>query len=539
MDAKYARARAGLAALVLLGTLTQGCDDEDKDKNPAAHVDAGGCPPPADEDSGAPPMQDAGSEDAGALASLSCKIAVIGGGAGGLHTAFRLAEKVPEDVCLFEKENRLGGRIYDVSKDGKADSPRIGVGARRLLDEQPILKNLAAELGIEYAAPVEYDDVIRARGVTGYSSDELNAAAYPTLPDDADYETTLYEQLMALTDVGKYPDLHSYGQATIGAEGFQFLKDMSRFRADFEYPVDARGYMDYFNEEWTIGTYLYPKGGMSEFIRGMEAKARDAGVRIYLEEPALSIDRDGTKYVVSTPSHRVTAEKLVIGVDAGAFRKVQGKVAEDLIATEQFDQLIGVKVATITQWWPSAWWESGITGHEGVRRGRTTESCINVIEIPTDPYGGPQMVTRSVYDDDMACVAMWEQYIQQGNIEAIEAEILRGLKQLFPDATIPAPDKTFAHIWENAWYWQKAGSPFTNLEIAQWAVEPLSGEAISMVGESYNPQRSGWSDAAYKSSIATLNANFGFTYEEGDATKPPAMARILGSRKLPRNLRGH
>jgi monoamine oxidase len=198
MHAKYSRARAPRAALALLGTLWLGCDTENEDKDPVGHIDAGSCPPSVDTDSGAAP-----TEDAGSVESLSCKIAILGGGAGGLHTAFRLAEKMPEDVCLFEKEKRLGGRIYDVSRDGKADSPRIGVGARRLLDEQPVLKNLATELGIEYAAPVEYDDVIRARGVTGYSSDELNAAAYPTLPDDADYETTLYEKLMALTDVDK------------------------------------------------------------------------------------------------------------------------------------------------------------------------------------------------------------------------------------------------------------------------------------------------------------------------------------------------
>jgi hypothetical protein len=32
-----------------------------------------------------------------------------------------------------------------------------------------------------------------------------------------------------------------------------------------------------------------------------------------------------------------------------------------------------------------------------------------------------------------------------------------------------------------------------------------------MVGEAYNPQRSGWSDAAYKSSIKMLGAKFGIT----------------------------
>jgi phytoene dehydrogenase-like protein len=40
----------------------------------------------------------------------------VGGGVGGLHTAFRLGPQLNK-VCLFEKEDRLGGRVYDVSRD--------------------------------------------------------------------------------------------------------------------------------------------------------------------------------------------------------------------------------------------------------------------------------------------------------------------------------------------------------------------------------------------------------------------------------------
>ena len=50
---------------------------------------------------------------------------------------------------------------------------------------------------------------------------------------------------------------------------------------------------------------------------------------------------------------------------------------------------------------------------------------------------------------------------------------------------------------------------FMNSDIARWAIEPLRGENVAMVGDSYNPQRSGWSDAAYKSSINMLNERFG------------------------------
>ena len=73
---------------------------------------------------------------------------------------------------------------------------------------------------------------------------------------------------------------------------------------------------------------------------------------------------------------------------------------------------------------------------------------------------------------------------------------------------IPDPDKTYVQIWPDAWHWLRAGSDFTNEDIYDWALEPLEGEDVALVGEAYNPQRSGWSDGAYKSSIHLLNARY-------------------------------
>ena len=61
---------------------------------------------------------------------LTCEVVILGGGAGGLHTAFRLAPTMGDKVCLFEKQNRLGGRIYDVSRT--PGGPVFGLGALRI-----------------------------------------------------------------------------------------------------------------------------------------------------------------------------------------------------------------------------------------------------------------------------------------------------------------------------------------------------------------------------------------------------------------------
>lgn len=45
---------------------------------------------------------------------LYCEVAIVGGGIGGLYTAESLLRHEKEtNVCLFERNERLGGRFYD------------------------------------------------------------------------------------------------------------------------------------------------------------------------------------------------------------------------------------------------------------------------------------------------------------------------------------------------------------------------------------------------------------------------------------------
>jgi len=46
-----------------------------------------------------------------------CETTIVGGGAGGLYTAFRLVEDVGQpaaSICIFEADSRIGGRIWSL-----------------------------------------------------------------------------------------------------------------------------------------------------------------------------------------------------------------------------------------------------------------------------------------------------------------------------------------------------------------------------------------------------------------------------------------
>ena len=443
---------------------------------------------------------------------IKTDIAILGGGAAGLHTAYRLSQKTDLDVCVFEASDRLGGRIHDVALNPARPDLVFGTGALRVMETQDYVFDLGSELGITFQAAPWQDDLISARGTFANTSDDILAAAYPLVTQG---EGALYDELRfgpLRAQAASFPDFRSYVRAAVGTQGFHFLTDVFRFRADFLENIDARGYLDYLDEEWDVCcTASYPVGGMSQFIHRMAHAARTAGVSIRLSEPAMQISRGKKpfRYVVHTPQYTIQAKQLVVGVDAHAFAEVTGPVAEAITSRQQFQDLLGVKAVTVAQRWPSAWWSDLGEPGQTLRRAWTTEHALNTLEIPIQPYAADQHVTRTVYDDDCRTVDFWENTARRG-IQHVEAEIMRGLHYLFPDATIPDPLNTVVQVWPAAWYWLRGGSRYTNADIADWAVEPVPGEKICLVGESYHPQRSGWCDGAYKSSIRALNAHYDF-----------------------------
>lgn len=101
------------------------------------------------------------------------KIAIIGGGIGGLMAAYLLGNKY--EITLFEKEERLGGNAYTLNtKNGHAFDISVFAFSKK---SYPLFFKLIAELNVEY-------DAIRMRdlGVTYYNLDTKKVNVFPPSP---------------------------------------------------------------------------------------------------------------------------------------------------------------------------------------------------------------------------------------------------------------------------------------------------------------------------------------------------------------------
>ncbi len=77
--------------------------------------------------------------------NLNAKIAIIGAGPAGLHVAKLLKNRGFKNIVIFEKTNRLGGKVYTL----KHDSQVYEMGACYVSVDYPLVLKLAEEYGCE------------------------------------------------------------------------------------------------------------------------------------------------------------------------------------------------------------------------------------------------------------------------------------------------------------------------------------------------------------------------------------------------------
>ena len=446
--------------------------------------------------------------------NINCDVVIIGGGPGGVHTAFRLAtESIPNNlginrnnVCLFEKNDYLGGRIEDkpIGKHGEL----IATGAMRMpkehytyklmqelnlptqdqlepkttvlgvkngyVNNNPTYTNDASTLNVAYGLVDGNGDGL---GLTDFEQvDKLACGAQVVKDTDG---TPLYEQSPAL--YGK--SITEYGTDILGQNGMDFLKDVSTFKADFLKAddgdfADAVSYMEYIANDYTTGGYVYAQPGFSVLIKKMADKAENRGVNIYMKEAVKTVNSQNNngsyKYKLLTSKNRVVnAKYVIIAINPGELsntNNIGGNIINQIRSTPE------LKIATdghgtattVSNQWNVEWWNkldkdgvqfmshpqdpvNVITSSNYIRRGGTTETlgdglCITRSEISNTNHWNAANVTRSLYIDDPQCAVNWYN-LYKGSVTQGNKKLIKYLAILYPRVFDPMQNKEFRKKW--------------------------------------------------------------------------------------------
>ncbi|MDC0666278.1 FAD-dependent oxidoreductase [Nannocystis radixulma] len=581
------------------------------------------------------------------MKEADCDVVIIGGGPGGTHSAYKLTtlHLAKGPVCLFEKSDHLGGRAgsnYDVGfskqpyvNDGVAvkQSGQVGLGAYRMYTTQ-----YTYELGQELAALgkpgqlsfLEQIAFSRLSGVKnrGYNpafpepnyftyNNDGAATAFQDLYHSPITDDDVWTMLLCGPQVPRDPSGHpAYVAMTANIPGLaemtaldylewvaaneispqygpeiaDYVVDVWRFRGDFQVGADAVSYMDYTALDYAGGPTFYPIPSYQPYFAIMHAEIEKNGGRIHLGEKVLSVNRQGSGYVIETSREkgsgqgkghghghlrRVTANHVVIATHHSALQAndpnvesggMTGDVIEAITSQPAYQYVIATNSVQVTHQFgdgknpASGWWHQDITFPEGpallgpqlgpddapLRRstnniliagdklpGCKSANCDfsdtlfynNTNELPLADYHDFINVSRTMYNDDSESVARWEALYAAGEAlskaggnAAVNRQLLKSLRLMYPkvfngnSATEPKILATQVQLHKPAWYFLKSGgleAGFTNQSLFQWSINPLPGERVYLVGDSWRLDGSGWSDAAYKSSIYVLNEHFG------------------------------
>jgi phytoene dehydrogenase-like protein len=258
--------------------------------------------------------------------------AVVGGGLAGLVAARTLADR-GHDVTLFERREEVGGRVRSRTVEGFT----LDRGFQVLFTAYPAVRRELDVDALDLRAFTPGATLVRP-GERSTLSDPLRepSALTATL---FNREVTLGDKLRVLSlrrDLSKRSpgDLFAGEDDTI--EAYLRERGFSRkFRENFAAPFyggitldrslsTSRAVFEYTFKMLTEGETAVPAAGMGAIPAQLASRAREAGVGIEPDTPAVALERDRGGVVVETPGETVTADAAVVATDPKTARELTG-----------------------------------------------------------------------------------------------------------------------------------------------------------------------------------------------------------------------
>lgn len=483
-------------------------------------------------------------------------MAIVGGGVAGCYAAWRLASSSssPGPITIFERSDRIGGRLHSVPCAGLKDQV-AELGGMRIASNQAPLLALVKLLGLEtspYPA-TEPDDLYYIRGIRSRAAEMRCSVASgfrPTKAMDGATPGGMFKMLLqsltgrttwstqafrkaraSMTFRGKPLSEVPYEYAwreVLGSEAFDFMQQTTGYGrpnvqtlAFMEEAALSMFVKDYYHVDGGRipgPTVHRVRGGYDLVPRRLAAEARANGVDIEFGSTLIDVrvDSDGLVRLSfdtpGSPTRTVRARRAILGLPGSAYDLLDpaGALAGDNGLTRVNRNLLPNPAVKIYSNYESQWWKAA-----GMTTGRSiTDLPIRqCFYLPDSTKGG---LVLSPYASGPESYGYWKPLLEPSAPNRLPtdgpaAEAIRSQLGELHGIEVPAAREIHYRAFEGghvgyAWSLWAPGARYW--EILPEARTPVPGVPLHCVGQATATEQ-GWVMNTISSVEAVLRGPFG------------------------------
>lgn len=402
---------------------------------------------------------------------------IIGGGIAGLYTLFSLYNK-GYNVVLFEKTNRLGGRILTYKTEVNGEPISYESGAGRISEFHLQILDLIRELGLEeklWELSPEKSYYINGEFYDNQKS--LESSIKTTLKSlwekVINYGKSHKEIAMNTNLIGLMSKVLTKSQQEILINSFGYLSEL----------IDYNGYDAVLSMErdFLAEKYYVLQNGLEQII--LELQSLVPKELIHLNSPITNITKTSDGYTVNSKNSEWKSKGIIMAVNHCDFIGLSQK---NLAKTVKSQHLLRIYAIYPKNTLTNEVWFKGMNKV-------VTDLPIKYI-IPIDENKGLIMISYS----DCKYANYWT---KKKTISAIKLEIKKQLKEIFPEKTIPNPIYFKLHDWKEGVNYFKPG---INSHEIQSNIIAKFKENYFIIGELFSNHQ-GWIEGALETSQKAID----------------------------------
>jgi monoamine oxidase len=464
-------------------------------------------------------------------------VAIVGAGAAGTYLGYRLIQARPAwRIAIFERSDRIGGRLWSVRVDGLAHP--IELGGMRYMSGHRLVQSVVDELGIETRAfdPADQPERTVLRGVIGLSTDDpeggrgydlpageagrsagdlLRGAFLEIVPqarelDEAGWRRHRAAAMFcgqALTDWS----LDDAVATILSPEGHRFATDAFGYDSGIR-PHNAADAIQYvMGSGYPSGKARVPVDGMDRIPRELATRFEGNGGTVRLGRDAERVEvkmGEGSVLLSFADGSGVRARRLVLALPIPALEALAeaSPVINGPTWQRLYRSIEGFPATKLYSWYDRPWWRDGGDAPTGLR---TTTDLPNrkmfyFDEAPDRPAAILAAFTDHRHNEPIVALADGRSEgapASQGLLDAV-----RGwLAAAHPGAAVPAlpAGSAFQH-WgadrrEVGWHFWRAGA--NSDDMIDLATQPDPSLPIHVCGEVFS-RRGAWVEGALETADA-------------------------------------